>query len=162
MQASTKPLVVFGVVTSLWLIGCSSKPAGSQPNTRTGSPTESTSVIVTPVDSTEASSATTAVRTGTNPDEKGASKTTPPIIGQLKSRHHTILIHTGSDGPRFTVATLDGKVIAEALSVDEMQAQHPEIYETYKSSFAKYDGYLDASSPLHTKLPPFGGAPAGR
>ena len=89
-------------------------------------------------------------------------KQAPPVIGQLRSRKHSILIHVGSDGPRFTVSTLDGRVIATALSIDEMQAQHPEIYKLYKDTFAKYDGYLDASSSLDASALPSGGPPASR
>lgn len=145
MQASTKSLVAFGVLTSLWLAGCSSKPPGSSPNTQTSSPTVSSAGTAVSPESPGDSNVTVEVGTSKKPDDRVGSKITPPIIGQLKSRHHTILIHTGSDGPRFTVATLDGKVIAAALTVDQMQAQHPEIYRTYKESFANYEGYLDAS-----------------
>lgn len=159
MQASTKSLVVLGVLASLWSIGCSSKPAGGQPSVGTPSTTESVDAVATSLEPSDDNLVTSEVGGGKKPDAPVASKATPPIIGQFKSRHHTILIHIGSDGPRFSVATLDGKVIAEALSVDEMQAQHPEIYKTYKESFANYEGYLDASSSL---IAPFGGAPASR
>jgi hypothetical protein len=140
MCSSLKLLVALGAVASLCPIGCSSKlPA--QSNTLGESPSKSAPEIVTSVVSADGSSETSSV----------TSKNAPPVIGQLKSRHHTILIHTGSDGPRFTVATLDGNVIAEALSVDEIQAQHPEIYKTYKESFANYEVYLDAS--IHPNAP---------
>jgi hypothetical protein len=85
-----------------------------------------------------------------------SSKTAPPNIGQLRGRNHTIIIHAGADGPRFTVTTPDGRVIAAALTADEMRAAHPGLYDTYKKTFAQYDTYIDASisiQPLSGTLP---------
>jgi hypothetical protein len=78
-------------------------------------------------------------------DTAVSSKTAPPIIGQLRGRNHTIIIHASSDGPRFTVTTPDGRVVAAALTSDEIRATHPEIYDTYKKTLAQYDKYIDAS-----------------
>jgi hypothetical protein len=161
MKASAKLLVVLGVVTSPWLVGCSSKPVGGLPTSRTSSQSDTVSEAATSSESTGESSATAEVGTDRKPDDRVGSKITPPIIGQLKSRHHTILIHVGSDGPRFTVSTLDGKVVAAALTMDEMHAQHPEIYKLYKDTFAKEVGSLDASNYLDARSPAMH-APTGR
>jgi hypothetical protein len=69
-----------------------------------------------------------------------------PVIGQLRSSKHHIIIYAFEDGPRFTVATPQGTVIATVLSADEMRVRHPEIFEMYKSTFAGSGGYLDASA----------------
>ena len=145
MQASMKSFVVFGVLISLCLVGCSSKPAGSQPGSRIDTPTAFGAETVAAPESSDDGIVTFEPAPAKIPDELVGSKITPPIIGQLKSRKHTILIHTASDGPRFTVTTHDGKVIAAALSVSEMQAMHPDIFKTYKESFANFESYLDAS-----------------
>ena len=71
------------------------------------------------------------------PPKPGAA---PIVI--VKGREHTITIHSG---PRFTVATNDGKVLANQLSTAEIRQKLPEIYKTYESSFAGGAGHLDAS-----------------
>lgn len=72
-----------------------------------------------------------------------------PIV-IIRGRDHSITVFAASGGPRFTVATLDGAVIAAELSADEMQRQQPEIYERYRSSFAACaEGALDASLSPH-------------
>ena len=78
---------------------------------------------------------------------------TPPIIGHLKGRTHTITIHTSPDGPRFSVKTEDGQVLAEALSANEIQAKLPEIYNTYRSTFARTESgaFMDASRPVQPR-----------
>ncbi len=68
-----------------------------------------------------------------------------PVVGELRSRKHTIIIYSAPAGPRFTVHGTDGLVIATALTADEMRERHPDIYETYKSTFAQGNSSLDAS-----------------
>ena len=75
-------------------------------------------------------------------------------LGSFRGRDHTITIYSTSDGPRFTVTTADGKVLAEKLSVGDIQAKLPDIYKTYENTFAAQDNYLDARAELAPMVPP--------
>ena len=67
-----------------------------------------------------------------------------------------VTFYSTSKGPRFTVSTLDGKVLGEQLSVEELRAQLPDVYESFKSSIAGGHADLDASAPKRSPitLPP--------
>jgi hypothetical protein len=163
MQASTRLSVFSCVALSLWLTGCSSKPTGAQPSTGTPSPTQSDTTVATPSPDSPSDSPTAAEVGGRKKtDDRVGSKVAPPIIGQLKSRHHLTLIHTSSDGPRFTVSTHDGKVVAAALTLDEIQSQLPEIYKLYKDTFATRGGTIDSGSYLDAGSPPLHAPTTGR
>jgi hypothetical protein len=81
------------------------------------------------------------------------------VVGQLRSRKHTIIIYSAPAGPRFTVQRMDGFVIAAALSADEMRERHPDIYETYKSTFAGGASSLDARVDASDGPPPLRSGP---
>jgi hypothetical protein len=66
-------------------------------------------------------------------------------IGSFRGREHTITIYSASDVPRFTVVARNGDVMAEKLSAEEIQARLPNIFSTYKSTFAQLGEYIDAS-----------------
>ncbi len=69
----------------------------------------------------------------------------PLIIGYLKGREHTITLHSAVDGPRFTIATNDGKVLGSELTLEQVRAQLPDIYDSIKSNFAASSATMDAS-----------------
>lgn len=120
---------VFLTITMIWLVGCSSKPSQDQTVAR---PNKSA-----------ASAAAAAVEPAAPAD---AGPGTP--IGSLRGRDHTVAFYSTPEGPRFTVSTVDGKVLGEQLSVEQLRAQLPKVYEEFKSSIAGPGGYLDASSSL--------------
>ena len=119
---------VFLSITMIWLVGCSSKPAQDQTVASPNKPAAPAAAAVEPA----------------TPADVGPG--TP--IGSLKGRDHTVAFYSTPEGPRFTVSTVDGKVLGEQLSVDQLRAQLPKIYEEFKSSVAGPGGYLDASSRL--------------
>jgi hypothetical protein len=69
-------------------------------------------------------------------------------IGSLKGRTHTLTIYSAEDGPRYTVGTNDGQVLGERLSVDELRAQLPEVFEHFKTPLADSGSHLDASASI--------------
>lgn len=153
MNTARKKLVLLSAFAFVGYAGCSSKPSADLPGTPVYSVVQKVSADPdgqSPAmdESTVASDATQTAKDNNGPESVNSnvtSKIAPPIIGQLRGRHHTIVIHIASDGPRFTVTTPDGRVVAAALSSDEMRAKHPAIYKTYEQSFAQGGAYLDAS-----------------
>ena len=109
------------------LAGCSYKGSSNKPAARSN---EAAAPAVV-------SSAETAPNT-----EDSAAKP----LGSLKGREHLVTFYSTPIGPRFTVSTLDGKMLGEQLSVEELRAQLPDVYETVKSSIAQTGGHLDASA----------------
>ncbi|GEM_PF-5885486 len=81
------------------------------------------------------------------------------VVGQLRSREHTIIIYAGATEPRFTVQGKDGTVIAAALTGDEMRERHPAIYQTYRSTFARNNHFLDAGVDASARPPQFPSGP---
>ena len=134
----TNRSLLLASIVSIGLAGCTGKPSPNKPNATTAP------------QGVEAETA--SAETASDPaDRMGATVQKPQgkpsiTIVTLKGREHTITIYSAPDGPRFTVATVDGKVMADQLSADEMRQQHPGIYKTYKSSFAGSDAHLDASA----------------
>ncbi len=56
------------------------------------------------------------------------------VIVYLKGRQHTVTVYTGQ---RFGIASNDGKVLAESLSLQEFQARFPQTYQFYRWSYAE-------------------------
>jgi hypothetical protein len=65
------------------------------------------------------------------------------VIGHLVTRSHLITIL--SDGPRFTVETLDGKPVAEKVSLEGLEALDPNAASAFRNGFTDRAGVLDAS-----------------
>ena len=65
----------------------------------------------------------------------GSSTDTAPITVKLKGLKRVITLADSPAGPRFTIASPDGKVIA-TLSPFEMQRQHPDLYNRYMTTLA--------------------------
>ncbi|HEX2568681.1 MAG TPA: hypothetical protein VH877_03910 [Polyangia bacterium] len=69
--------------------------------------------------------------------ESGGETANGAVIGHLQSRNHKLTLHASADGARFTVRANDGHVIASDLSLDELSAQHPELFRLYQDSVAR-------------------------
>lgn len=54
-------------------------------------------------------------------------------LGTLEGRDYTIEIYAG---PIFTVLSADGKVLAELMTTEELQAQHPELHRKLEYIYA--------------------------
>ena len=129
----------FGLLSALLIAssGCSSKSAPVQPATRSG---EGDGIVA---------------QAPNKPDEPAGAR--PALaIGSLKGRTHTLTIYSAQDGARYTVSTNDGQVLGELMSVDELRAKLPEVFEHFKAPIADPGSYLDASAsvPREDTRPP--------
>ena len=129
MSQKMPDLLVTASIAVVCLAGCSAKTSHDQV------------VGVTIEQIGEESGVTADAVSGTNTAEQ--PRANPIVI--VKGREHTITIYSSADGPRFTVATNDGKVLADRLNADGIRQQLPEIYKAYESSFAGGGSHLDAS-----------------
>jgi hypothetical protein len=118
-------------ITLAVLNGCASKSTGPAPGAGSTDRAIAVSIAVKAADSIAADSSATA----------GDARNELVPIGQLKGRQHTLMIYSSQDGPRFTVVAADGTVMAEQLSVDQLRAQLPEVYESFETTIAG-SGYL--------------------
>jgi hypothetical protein len=67
----------------------------------------------------------------------GQRTTSPPIIGYLETRQHVVTLYTDS---LYSVATKDGKPVAEKVSLEFLQANFPELHRVIRTGVA-----MDAS-----------------
>ena len=61
------------------------------------------------------------------------------VIVMLKSRNGILVVYSSTaeaKGPTFAIRSTEGKEIASAVSLKELQASYPQIYEVYRTSFA--------------------------
>jgi hypothetical protein len=66
----------------------------------------------------------------------------PRIILRLRTRENVITACAGADGPRYAIATAEGKEIEAGLSLEELEARHPSIYDAVRSSMVEVDASL--------------------
>jgi len=125
--------IAWFALISISLIGCWRNESQRSPLTNSG-----------PNKSPAEESAASAGESTVEGRQEGMATQRLISIGSFRGRDHTITIYTTSDGPRFTVTSAGGKVLAEKLSAGEIEAELPDIYKTYKNTFAASDNYLDA------------------
>jgi hypothetical protein len=133
MSRKHSAAVVWIALGSISLLGCWQSKSPSSPLTASGQPDSKS----------DAMQATSDEPTPAGDENKSAPERLAPI-GSFRGRDHTVIIYSTSDGPRFTVTTAGGEVLAERLSGDEIEAELPDVYKTYKHTFATSDNYLDA------------------
>jgi hypothetical protein len=66
----------------------------------------------------------------------GAVSAQEPVLSRLEMRDRTVVIESGKDGILYTVKTKDGKILDAKLNGSELQAKHPQIYETVQPAIA--------------------------
>ena len=131
MNASCRILSLLLLAASMMFLSCASRqlsgdsrsstslqPASAQP----GGQTDATDV-----------SAPGTPATGTTCSENVG------VLGYLEFRDKMVTIRDGSEGPFYSVAAKDGKVLAQRLSMRQFQAQFPELYEKLKKATAAND-----------------------
>ena len=59
-----------------------------------------------------------------------------PIVAHLKGRNEIVTIHTAQDGHRYTVRSIDGRILLKSATVREIKANLPEVYEQFRGTFA--------------------------
>ena len=68
------------------------------------------------------------------------------VIVMLKSRNEILVVYSSTaeaKGPTFAIRSTEGKEIAPAVSLKELQASYPQIYEVYRTSFADLSAGID-------------------
>jgi len=59
------------------------------------------------------------------------------VIVMLKSRREILVVYSAAGrGPAFSILSREGKEIAKEISLKDLQASYPQIYESYRTSFA--------------------------
>ena len=163
MKAKTASSLVAIAVLSVTLLGCARQSSTDSRVMHTEGTVDKDMVTAVSTggaaDVVTEPAASDAAVTDPEPDPKNAGI----IIGHFRGRQHTITIYSSQEGPRFSVKTDDGRVLAEALSAREIQAKLPEVYNTYRSTFAQNesDGFMDARGPTPTRSQGTG-TPRGR
>ena len=64
------------------------------------------------------------------------------VIGHLEFRDKVVTIFSSSSGPRYTIATKEGKMIAARLGEEELLAEFPDLYQSIKTGEAGNDASL--------------------
>ena len=57
-------------------------------------------------------------------------------VVRIRSRSRDVLVRSSAFGPLFTVLGTSGEVVAEELSLVELQDRHPDVYHAYRDSLA--------------------------
>ena len=74
---------------------------------------------------------------------KGAARGGGAVIGYLVTKDRMITIF--SDGPRFSIETLDGRPIEGPLTIDGLQASDPSAASIFRNGIVGHGDLLDAS-----------------
>ncbi|MBU6399824.1 MAG: hypothetical protein KGS61_05850 [Verrucomicrobia bacterium] len=78
------------------------------------------------------------------PKSTPAEKTKPatvPVIGYLETRDRVIALKAGA---KYTVTTKAGKVLAEDIGLDKLQASYPDLYKLVNGAVAKDGSFQHA------------------
>jgi len=62
-----------------------------------------------------------------------AMKSTPPPLGVMQSREYAIEVYAG---PVFTVLSAKGEVLAELVTIEQLQASLPDVYRGLEHVYA--------------------------
>ena len=76
-----------------------------------------------------------------------------PVIGQLKTRDHLIVIHTTPEGSLYTIKTHDGEVLVKERPLSWIALEMPELHRVLSRGVAIPDGD-SASGQEKAETPP--------
>ena len=81
--------------------------------------------------------ATTAVLASRLDLPRRSAASGPPdrVIVRLEGRDHTVTVTSSPTGPRYSLA-LDGQLVADRITLEEMRVQYPDAYERVHNSHA--------------------------
>lgn len=82
------------------------------------------------------------------PAEVMAGARTPegPVIVRLVGQHPTITVTSSPDGPRYSARSKDGVMIVSGATLEELQANHPDLAKFVRPGIA-VDASMEGSSP---------------
>jgi hypothetical protein len=70
------------------------------------------------------------------PHRSAASAPHDRVIVRLEGRDHGITVTTSPAGPRYSLS-LDGQLVADRITLEEMRVQYPDAYERVNNSQAE-------------------------
>ena len=79
---------------------------------------------------------TSPAKRSTNSATTNAAVSEFPIIGHIEKRDRTITIKAGPKETIYSVKSADGKVLCNNLTLEQLQAQSPELHEFVKTAVA--------------------------
>jgi hypothetical protein len=94
---------------------------------------------------------------GQGPVVVPASAAKAPAIVRLRARSGILTIHPGDSGPRYSVETEDGTVIAAQATEEELRRVAPDLYGIVRTARAE-NAYLDATLEPRVREAPDRGA----
>ncbi len=59
-----------------------------------------------------------------------------PVIVRIVGRHQTITVTAGSEGPLYSAATNDGKMLVAKATLERLRREHPDLYQQIEPSMA--------------------------
>ena len=71
-----------------------------------------------------------------------------PVLGHLQTVDRKITLYGGGDEVTFSVATLDGEVLGENLTLGQLRTRFPRLVQPVESGMADLDARLYAEEPL--------------
>ena len=82
------------------------------------------------------------------PAEVMAGARTPegPVIVRLVGQHPTITVTSSPSGPRYSAQSKDGRTIVSGATLEELQANHPDLAKFVRPGIAA-DASIEAGSP---------------
>jgi hypothetical protein len=69
------------------------------------------------------------------PNRSAASAPHDRVIVRLEGRYDDITVTSSPSGPRYSLS-LDGQLVADRITLDEMRVQYPDAYERVNNSQA--------------------------
>lgn len=79
--------------------------------------------------------------------EPAAASVEGPVIAIVALEDERLTVRASADGPRFDVATHDGRALSRDLDLGELAARHRDLYDLYRYSYARTsddEPFLDA------------------
>jgi hypothetical protein len=78
------------------------------------------------------------------------------VIVRLVGQHQSITVTSGPDGPLYSAQTADGQPIVANATLEELRADHPEIYRFVEPGVAA-DASVNSGAPRQAKRGTTGG-----
>ncbi len=59
-----------------------------------------------------------------------------PTVAHLKCRNEIVTIHTAQDGHRYTIRSIEGRILLNSATAKDIKANLPRVYEQFRGTFA--------------------------
>ncbi|MFC1762726.1 hypothetical protein ACFL6U_11700 [Planctomycetota bacterium] len=78
-----------------------------------------------------------------------ANQVNQPVLGHLQTVDRIITIHGGQPDVTYTVATRDGRILGECLTLVQLREQFPSLVQPVETGMADLDARLDSAQNAH-------------